>query len=468
MKRVYFVAFICMGLFLYGCNRDDDILAVYKDGKITRGEFNEWIEVNHYKRESIEKNKKQVRDKLKKLFIDRIAALEARKIGFDKNEDFRLMHDMSTEQQLMKVLYKREILEGLKFEEPVVKISHIYIKVRDFKIEKNKRVKLSDEEINSEIDKSVSKGRGIIERLNKGEKFELMAKNFSNDFSRRRGGDIGYQIYSMLPPEYARVAFALEEGDYTKEPVKIFSEKPTRLPNGVYIIKVTDKDTLTEKNIEDIITNKVDAKRLKNSLLRRKSQEFLQNLMKAADVEIALDKAVSKNGRDVIFRVGDLVYTVDNLNKRINLFSKRFTRAKKITSITDNQKRSLAENMLRFELLKREALKKGIDKDPEYIKSVKMRVESLLAREYIKSISSQVVAITESELREEYARNKEKRYYRLIGKGKKREKVVEPFNKVKDRITTVLTNKKKLDLINEWKEKMLKAYQFKINESELD
>ncbi len=468
MKRVFFIAIICVGLFLYGCSRDGDILAVYKNGKITRGEFHEWISMNNYKRESIEKSKKQLRDKLKKIFIDRIAALEARNSGFDKKEDFKLMHDMSTEQQLMKILYKREIIEGMKFEEPVIKISHIYIKVRNFKIEKNKRVKLTDEEIKAEFDRSISKGKGIIERLNKGEKFESMAKMFSNDFSRRRGGDIGYRIYSMLPPAYARVAFALGEGDYTKEPVKIFSERPTRLPNGVYIIMVTDKDTLTEKNIEDIITNKVDAKRLKNSMLRKKSQEFLQNLMKAADVEITLDKAVSKNGRDVIFRVGDLVYTVDDLNKRINLFSKRFARAKKLSSLTDNQKRNLAGNMLRFELLKREALKKGIDKDPEYIKSVKMRIESLLAREYIKSISSQVKGITESELREEYARNKEKRYYRLIRKGKKREKVVEPFNRVKDRIKTVLTNKRKLDLINKWKANMLQTYQFKINESELD
>ncbi len=468
MKRFYFVLCICVGLFCSGCNRDSDTLAVYKNGKITRGDFNEWISINHYKRESILENKRQFMDKLKKMAIDRIAVLEAVKNGFDKNEDFKIILGMSTEQQLMKILYQREIIEGMKFEEPVVKISHIYVKVRDFRVEKNKRVKLSDQELSSEFNKSLLKARGILERLKKGEKFELMAKQFSEDFSKRKGGDIGYKISDMLPPAYARVAFTLEEGEYAKEPVKIFSKRPMRLPNGIYIIKVTDKDKLTEKNIDDIISNKVDAKRLKNILLRRKSQEYILNLMKSDDVQIILEKAVSKNGKDVIFRVGDVVYTVDDLNNRINLFSKKFARARKVSSITDMQKRSLAENMLRFELLKREALKKGIDKDPEYIKNVKMRGESLLAREYLKTISSYGVEITASELREEYSRNKEKRYYRVIGRGKKREKVVEPFNRVKDRIKKVLTNKKKLELVNKWKADMLQAYQFKIDESELD
>ena len=468
MKRFYFVLSICIGLFCLGCNRDSDILAVYKNGKITRGDFNEWISVNHYRRESILENKKQFRDKLKKMAIDKIAALEAIKNGFDKNEEFKIILGMSTEQQLMKTLYQREIIEGIQFKEPVVKISHIYIKVRDFKIEKNKRIKLSDEELSNEFNKSLLKARGIIERLNRGEKFELMAKQFSDDFSKRKGGDIGYRISDMLPPAYARVAFALDEGAYGKEPVRIFSKKPMRLPNGIYVIKVTDKDTLTEKNIDDIIENKVDAKRLKNILMRRKSKEYILNLMKSSDVQIFLDKAASKNGGDVIFRVGDVVYTVEDLQKRINLFSKRFARAKKVSRITDMQKRSLAENMLRFELLKREALKKGIDKDPEYIKNVKMRGESLLAREYLKTISSHREGITQSELREEYNRNKEKRYYRVVGRGKKREKVIEPFSRVKDRIEKVLMNKKKLELVNRWKADMLQAYQFKINESELD
>jgi foldase protein PrsA len=468
MKRFYFVLCICVILFCFGCNRDSDTLAVYKNGEITRGDFNEWISMNHYKRESILENKRQFRDKLKKMAIDKIAVLEAVKNGFDKNEDFKIILGMSTEQQLMKILYQREIIEGMKFEEPVVKISHIYIKVRDFKIEKNKRVKLSDKELGSEFNKSLLKARGILERLKKGEKFELMAKQFSDDFSKRKGGDIGYKISDMLPPAYARVAFALGDGEYAKEPVRIFSKRPMRLPNGIYIIKVTDKDKLTEKNIDDIIANKVDAKRLKNILLRRKSQEYILNLMKSDDVQIILDKAVSKNGGDVIFRVGDVVYTVEDLNKRINLFSRKFARARKVSSITDMQKRSLAENMLRFELLKREALKKGIDKDPEYIKNVKMRGESLLAREYLKTISSHGVEVTKSELREEYNRNKEKRYYRVIGRGKKREKIVEPFNRVKDRIEKVLNNKKKLELVNKWKADMLQAYQFKINESELD
>ncbi|GEM_PF-298822 len=469
--RYGFTVIICslVALALSGCNRADEVLAVYTDGKITRGEFLNWMEMNHYKAESVTKNKKQFMDKLKRMAVDRIAALEARKHGFDRSEHFKVIADMSSEQQLMKHLYKREITEGATFSEPVVRISHIYLRVRDFKVEKNKKVKLTRNEMDLELKKTLSRARSILDKLKSGEKFSDLAKKYSQDFSRKKGGDIGYRIFDMLPPEYSRVVFTLNEDDYAPEPITVYSDKPAPLPNGVYIVMVTDKAELTEDNIEDVIENTVEAQRLKNRLLRRKSQQYVRNLMNRDDVKVQIEKAVSADPGQVLFKIGETVYTVNDLNKRIQLFTSRFRRGSgPVPRVTDQQKMSLAQNILRFELLKREALRKGIDKDPEFLKNAAMRTEFLLAREYMKSMHADAVKVTESEMRAEYEKNREKRYYRMITKGNRREKEIEPFQRVKERIRRILESSKRNMLIEQWKTDILRQYKFTINESELD
>ena len=83
----------------------------------------------------------------------------------------------------------------------------------------------------------------VIEKLNAGEDFAELAKEYSTDEgSAKAGGDLGYFAHGDMVEEFSDAAFKLKEGEIS-EPVK--SEY------GYHIIKVTGKKEAKEAKYED-------------------------------------------------------------------------------------------------------------------------------------------------------------------------------------------------------------------------
>ncbi len=78
-----------------------------------------------------------------------------------------------------------------------------------------------------------AKADTLIARLDKGVSFSELAKAYSDDFSGKDGGDLGYTKRGTLDPDFERAAFSLDVGDYTPHPVR------TRF--GYHIIRLTGK-----------------------------------------------------------------------------------------------------------------------------------------------------------------------------------------------------------------------------------
>jgi peptidyl-prolyl cis-trans isomerase SurA len=108
--------------------------------------------------------------------------------------------------------------DSLPMQQNGIKLSHIQVKVMP----------------GADLEKAAwMKADSLIKRLDKGESFTDLAKKYSDDFSGKDGGDIGYTKRGTLDPDYERVAFSLDAGDYAKFPV--------RSRHGYHIIKVTGK-----------------------------------------------------------------------------------------------------------------------------------------------------------------------------------------------------------------------------------
>jgi len=108
--------------------------------------------------------------------------------------------------------------DSLPVQRDGVHLSHIQWRIKaDFKIDST----------------ALDRADSLIRRLDKGESFSDLAKSYSEDYSGRDGGDLGYTKRGMLDPDYERAAFALDMYDYTPHPVR------TRF--GYHIIRLTGK-----------------------------------------------------------------------------------------------------------------------------------------------------------------------------------------------------------------------------------
>lgn len=76
------------------------------------------------------------------------------------------------------------------------------------------------------------RGEAILARFHAGEKFEDLAKEYSQDLHRSKGGDWGPTVRSKLIPEFADSVFQLKKGEATE---------PIVYQHNVYILYVGDR-----------------------------------------------------------------------------------------------------------------------------------------------------------------------------------------------------------------------------------
>jgi peptidyl-prolyl cis-trans isomerase SurA len=83
----------------------------------------------------------------------------------------------------------------------------------------------------------------ILERFKKGEKFEDLAKEFSRDGRRSKGGDWGWMKRSELQPAYSEPLFALKKGEVTN---------PVILTEGCFLLYAEDRKYAGIQSIDEV------------------------------------------------------------------------------------------------------------------------------------------------------------------------------------------------------------------------
>lgn len=110
----------------------------------------------------------------------------------------------------------------------------------------------------------------VIDRLNKGEAFEDVAKDVSIDPSKDNGGDLDFFTYGDMVKEFSDAAFSMNVGDVSGAVKSQF---------GYHIIKVTDKKT------DDTVTFESSKDSLTETFKTNKYNELVDNLKKNATIE---------------------------------------------------------------------------------------------------------------------------------------------------------------------------------------
>ncbi|MDL1962935.1 MAG: peptidylprolyl isomerase [Deltaproteobacteria bacterium] len=142
-----------------------------------------------------------------------------------------------------------------------VKASHILIKVAPD----------ADELTKSEAKQKL---RQIQQKLNKGEEFATLAKEFSEGPSKTNGGDLGYFQRGQMVKPFEDAAFALK-------PEKVSNIVETQF--GYHLIKVVDKKPEKTIPYEDVKDNLVQ--HLKQEKTKQKVKLYIQTLREKAKIE---------------------------------------------------------------------------------------------------------------------------------------------------------------------------------------
>lgn len=459
MNKYSIGLFLLLSLMFYQCKGEGDVLATYSGGKITRGELYSWLDSRRIPRDSVMKKKANQKLKLRQIATDRLAYAEAIKAGFDKTGDMTELLSIVRE-NFLAGFHMKKIRNSTDFREKSARVRIIRLTERNFKMENEKRVNLTAGELEAESRKQMETARGIIARLNKNEAFEKLVQEFSDDPSKKEGGDIGYISEGIREPQIVNTALSLNPGEYSKEPV--------RVNNSIYVIKVEDRKDLTPGNIDSVIGDKTKAERMKKRLQFNQGRSLEGGLMNAADVSDLTDKAPYRNRNDVLFRIGKDEFTLGNLDRLIGLTVGRGADPGQAREKFDvPRKKQYAKRILSQRLMLREALKAGTDRDAEFLKEWNIIRENTLSNEYRNSLAATGPKISDREVREEYDKNKDRAYKKKVKRGGKDVEEVMPFGEVKERIAGMLSSRGKAMNRRKWEEDLLNKSEFKIMESKL-
>ncbi|WP_077617142.1 peptidylprolyl isomerase [Bacillus sinesaloumensis] len=275
MKKSIIALTAAVGILgLSACNNADDsaVLVETKAGNVTKEELYNAMKdqagaviLKDLVYTKVLSDKYEVTDKeLDAKYDEMQAALGAQfdAVVEQNGEDFvreLLKSDMLKEKA---ALDEVEVKEG-----EIVKASHILAKFSDNPSEE------PTEEQKAAAKKKIDEAKA---KLDSGEKFEDVAKEFSDDGSAQNGGDLGWFGKGRMVPEFEEAAFSLGKGETSEIVESQF---------GYHIILVTE----TTEGFEDMEQEKKDE--IRKALLQSDQtgatlQKALDNAVKNADVKV--------------------------------------------------------------------------------------------------------------------------------------------------------------------------------------
>lgn len=127
--------------------------------------------------------------------------------------------------------------------------------------------------------KTKEEAESIIKKLEKGEDFAKLAKKYSTGPSASSGGDLGWFVPQRMVPPFSEAVVALQNGEYTKEPVQ------TRF--GWHVILREDSREKSPPPYEQV------KPQIERMLQRKLIQDHLEELRSKANVKLLTAEAAT-------------------------------------------------------------------------------------------------------------------------------------------------------------------------------
>ncbi|MED0990410.1 peptidylprolyl isomerase PrsA [Bacillus nitratireducens] len=255
----------CLALALSACGSSENV-ATSKVGNVTEKELSKELRQTYGKSTlsqmmlnkalldkyevSDEEAKKQV-DAAKEQMGDKFeVALE--QVGLKNENELKekMKPEIALEKAIRATVTDKDVKDNHK---PEMKVSHILVK---------------DEKAAKEVK----------EKINNGEDFTALAKQYSEDTgSKEQGGEIAGFAPGQTVKEFEEAAYKLDAGQVSE---------PIKTSYGYHIIKVTDKKELKPfDEVKDTIRKDLEQQRLQDATGKWK-QQVINDLLKEADIKV--------------------------------------------------------------------------------------------------------------------------------------------------------------------------------------
>jgi peptidyl-prolyl cis-trans isomerase C len=133
------------------------------------------------------------------------------------------------------------------------------------------------------VTKKLKESEGILARVKKGEDFNKLAAEVSQDpTAKENGGDLDFFSRDQMVPEFSEAAFKLKKNEVSE---------PVRSQYGYHIIKVTDRKEAGALSLEEAKPRLLAF--LKQQKKQAELQKLVQELRAQADVKVNLPPAAS-------------------------------------------------------------------------------------------------------------------------------------------------------------------------------
>ena len=376
------IAISSMVCLIVGCGSSGSkTVATVGDYDITTQEFSDFFQSAAYPFASAQDEFDKGREILDSMIVNRLLVQAAYEKNIDKLEELNRVVLANKDKFLLDVLYKLYVADKAVVADAEVK---------DFYDKLQYKIRASHILV-----KDIDTAQALLEQVQAGENFEKLAYDYSIDPSAKRNkGDLGYFLWGALVDEFQQVAFAMEPGEVSP---------PVESSYGFHIIKVVDR--LPNDQRGDFESMKSDLKRQLNG---KKRMQLMQDYFSAINDKypITIDTTTCSyllRKREFLYPPqiletlpkGDFdIEQLDRNERELVLATwdggqmtiiEYLEKAKQIPSHmkpTFDDHDSLAVTVFelkKLEILTYEALREGLDKDPEYVRKVRLFKELSMA-----------------------------------------------------------------------------------------
>lgn len=241
---------------------------------------NKEIKTDEDAKSSADSQLKSYKDSYASYGMDFSAALA--NAGYKSEDDFKKVLILDYKKKVVTEKYVKKQVTDDDINEYYKEKIFGDIEAKHILISPNTKDNMSDEEKEAAEKEAKKEAESIIKKLDKGEKFDKLAKKYSDDEGTKANGGKLTVTYGSVVDEFWKCVTKLKDGEYSKEPVK--SEY------GYHIIyRISQKEKPKLKKVKDDIIDKIVDQRISNdSTLQTKALVALRKKynLKIADSDL--------------------------------------------------------------------------------------------------------------------------------------------------------------------------------------